>query len=332
VNQNETAEVKIRISVVGDWLVGAGGKYLDEMYRQSAHAQPVPKLIAVGEYERLAKLFPSGTPNNLTLQSWVEQLEDPTHRYLAFRLLERLCTSGFFSDQRMSTSVVPSLVDALTTGPLRGRVRRGSNNWLTGISVFQHGAPGSSGPSLVRQMLAALRITKSSVSEVEGVQRIVASDDPPTVVLVLDDFAGSGKQLTRVVGGLTDALAEVRRDWESVVTVAVGVGVVPSDRTVEKLSELPCEVVTGLTLGPEIQAFHPDAGIFDSSADRQTCADLFSAIGKSLGSQPPLGWDDQGLLVAFEHNCPNNTLPAIWKEGTYAGKPWIPVLQRIMAR
>jgi hypothetical protein len=42
----------------------------------------------------------------------------------------------------------------------------------------------------------------------------------------------------------------------------------------------------------------------------------------------PLGTGGQQALVVFEHNCPNNTLPLLWKKTD----AWTPVFERLTAR
>ena len=72
----------------------------------------------------------------------------------------------------------------------------------------------------------------------------------------------------------------------------------------------------------------PEAEIFDSEDELQSAQDLFGAIGRSLYRQQPFGFGGKGLLVLFENNCPNNTLPAFWHSGFWRGRKWIPLFER----
>jgi hypothetical protein len=148
----------------------------------------------------------------------------------------------------------------------------------------------------------------------------------------MDEFAGSGRQLSKVLQELVSALRVSNAQWEDATTIAVGIGVAPGDEAVRALAEYPCEVAVGLTLGPEVRAFDEAAALFDTDADRLIARDLLSAIGRALGARPPLGFADQGLLVVFESNCPNNSLPALWKNGSYSGRPWLPLFERMQNR
>jgi hypothetical protein len=44
--------------------------------------------------------------------------------------------------------------------------------------------------------------------------------------------------------------------------------------------------------GLDYSSFDTDAGIFETDSDREATRDLMSAIGRSLGARPPLGFDD----------------------------------------
>ncbi len=59
---------------------------------------------------------------------------------------------------------------------------------------------------------------------------------------------------------------------------------------------------------------------------------LLKELGKKVYSKGILGYKDTGLLVAYAHQCPNNTLPIIWANGKnnevdgYA-YPWSPLFE-----
>jgi len=54
---------------------------------------------------------------------------------------------------------------------------------------------------------------------------------------------------------------------------------------------------------------------------------MVEELGRDLGSDEPLGTGNLQALVVFEHNCPNNSLPVLWKGSETL--PWTPLFPRI---
>ena len=67
-----------------------------------------------------------------------------------------------------------------------------------------------------------------------------------------------------------------------------------------------------------------------SDEERAQALDLMTTVGTSLVRANPLGFGNSGLLVSLHNNCPNNTLPAFWAKGKFAGRDWLPLFERSM--
>lgn len=61
--------------------------------------------------------------------------------------------------------------------------------------------------------------------------------------------------------------------------------------------------------------------------DAATLEKVAMSYGALLWPENPGGWDDNQLLLGFQHNTPDNTLPIIWAEGD-ASRPWTPAFKR----
>jgi hypothetical protein len=329
-DEREAGRLTFRTPLVGMWLRSAGARYLNELYRNSSLASASARVIAAADYVELSRAvsFRGQRLTPLDFQAWVEQFQDKGHQYLAVQILKRLASDGYFSNDRVQEEIVPLLTAALQNGPLRGRVRRNPNSYLSHVLVLEHGAPSSSAAAFLRPMLSALRITKASVSSLADLP-LRLGDDNIHVILVLDEFAGTGTQISKTVAECRSRLFESQPDWENETTIAVGLGVVADTTVVDTVAASGCEVVTGLQLGMRCRAFDPEADIFESEEDRLAAEELFRAVGRALGAPHPLGFKGQGMLVLFESNCPNNTLPALWRSGAYAGRPWTALFDRM---
>lgn len=330
VDETEAGRLRLRIPLVEMWLNSAGSRYLDEVYRSSSLAKVAARVVTASDYVGLARdlVFMGEAVNEIRLRAWVEQFADAGHRYLAFQILRRACTEGFFSNLRIVDEVAPVLKAQLLQGPLAGRLRRLPSGYHSGALVVEHGKPGSSAPTMIRPMLGALKIRKDDVTPLEEVAAR-ARDTKAKVVIVLDEFSSSGKQLEGIVRQLADQLARDHPGWQEEVVVAVGIGVVAGQGALDRLGALPWDPVAGVVLNERHRAFSTAADIFDTESDRHAAHDLFHALGRSVWPDHPLGFSDDALLVVFESNCPNNSLPPLWRGGSYGGRDWHPLFERL---
>lgn len=69
--------------------------------------------------------------------------------------------------------------------------------------------------------------------------------------------------------------------------------------------------------------------IFEKDNDLEDAKQMCSEIGTSLyGESNKYGFLNSGQLLIFSHKTPNNSLPILWKRGSYKGKEWIPLFPR----
>ncbi|QEE14794.1 hypothetical protein DSAG12_00611 [Promethearchaeum syntrophicum] len=64
-------------------------------------------------------------------------------------------------------------------------------------------------------------------------------------------------------------------------------------------------------------------GLF-SKEEVSEILNISTKYGKKLNKTAPLGYGNLKLLIAFEHNFPNNTLPIFWMKNSY----WKPLIER----
>jgi hypothetical protein len=287
------------------------------------------RIITAGDFVDLADgLNYAGRPiNELQLQAWINQFgDDPRDRHWAFVLLRRLVKEGYFSSAKIYRSMLPKLRDEIRSAV--PELRLGKQGYVTNIIIANHGHAGSSAPVVVSSLHQSLRVKKENCLPIEDVPRKLAGIANP-VVIIADDFAGTGNQLAKSVDELCMQLDQWG-DWRESTVLVVGAAIVADTSlwTSERFGGVDLRVAVGQLVSDRLRAFADGAGIFDSEDDRVRARDLVTVIGKSLQQGKPLGWAEQGLLVLLEANCPNNTLPVFWKEGRYGGRPWKPLFPR----
>jgi hypothetical protein len=154
--------------------------------------------------------------------------------------------------------------------------------------------------------------------------------DKDPLVLIVDDFAGSGQTLG---DGLTAFFSQTSRKVlekylkeERILCYFLYSFPEAMERLQKKFSRVNFLAIN--TFGDEVKALDPNAGIFENEKEINFARDMLTQIGRQLYQQYPLGRADMGALVCFANTIPNNTLPIFWSGGKANDKPWRPLFPR----
>jgi hypothetical protein len=266
------------------------------------------------------------------LRSWLRQFDDDTRIEIAFLLLRRLAQRGYTSagsrDYLISRLVEVVSAYRLTVGSGRWTVFRGKRD---NLCLLYLDSELKSGASLAREV--SKRIGPSKAGDTEEIATWMKSraDKDPVVVLV-DDFAGTGET---VEAGLTrwrlankdEALFDRYLAEGRILLVLLQAFPEALDRI--QNAEPRLKVVAINACGPELRAFDPEAEIFSNPGEIDFAKEVMLQIGRELTQGMPLGFGDQGALIAFHDTVPNNTLPVFWSNGRANGKQWKPLFPRL---
>lgn len=319
--------LRIVVPLASGWLRRTGGSELERQLVEVSDAAASERTVSSLELVQLASnvQFCGDQLSEVRLKAWLEQFPAGTQR-LAFQAAHRLLTDGYFSSTRMTQEVLPQLKSGITKTDAWGLREADSGGYAKNVYVLKHGLAGSSSPGFIATLIRLLKIKKSNVVDVDGLLRATKNLSRPSVLVVADDVAGTGKQLKGVVDA---AIASIPSSgpWREHLSVVVAAAISASS-SLPAPADFNVEVVVGLDLGPRHLLFDESAGIYEVDHERDAAIDVFDAVGRSLSPQTPRGFGDLGLLATTEHNCPNNAPPMFWKAGEHAGKPWLPLLER----
>lgn len=266
------------------------------------------------------------------IRQWLRQFDDDTRVELAFLLLRRLSEKGYVSDGTREYSI-GKMTDAINAhrleiGQRKWTVARGRKDDLC-ISYVDSDL--KSGASLARELTK--RMNPGKAGDAEDVSYWLKSRinaDP--ILVITDDFAGTGTTLAK---GVKKWMSEVKepkavekllKEGRLIVATLFAFGdAIDVLRTVEpRLKHF-----TSTVFGSDVRAFDDEASIFDSPGELDFAREVMIQIGRELTPQMPLGFDNQGALVAFHNSVPNNTLPIFWSNGRVNERNWIPLFSRI---
>lgn len=322
----------VSIPLVGEWLLGAGGRALDGVYATSKHATATVRMITDSDLVGLSRglRYRGEQVTEIRIKAWLEQFGPNDRQYLAFKMLRRMIMDGYFTPTRLQTTEMPRLLTAIgKLDAARALQREANNQNLKNAFLIDHGVAGDSTQGTLSALAKSLKIKKANIIEAAKLADKIKSGNSPVVLFLLDDYCGTGTHLKKELDKLSEVVVSLGEDVVDRVTVVVGACVV-SDRAdlPAPNGDLTVETVGATFLGDRFRPFSAESGVFDSAKERQDAEEMVRSIGSALLPNNPLGFGSRALLTLFEFNCPNNVAPIFWRSGAVSGSSWTPLFER----
>jgi hypothetical protein len=163
------------------------------------------------------------------------------------------------------------------------------------------GKPGESGPAMLRPFRHANNLAYDrfdplfhNLRDLPGL-KLTARDH----VVFVDDFSGSGRQVTRMWPRVTELVAS-----EATCHLILTAITTTAQSAIAEKTEL--RVSASILLGPEIAVFHEDNTSF--TADEKAVIERYC---EKADPQNPRGFGKLGVLFVLSHTIPNNSLPIL---------------------
>jgi hypothetical protein len=326
---NADDAVGIRVPLFASWLRDAGDRILDTVYHHQQRGRVSKWSVRPGDIVELCSglYYQNEHVNEIRVSGWLEGFGSDRFKHLAFQLLQRLVYEGYFRSDSMSTHW-SALAKEVRKEFLPVNVRYGARDDAANLFILEFGGAGSSGRGTPAAVRTSFKVRKSNIIGTSDLVEAVSAHDE-AVVLVLDDFIGSGETVVELLSAAESALDGWTPLWRERVRIVVGSCVADASGLEAVCRHAACAAaVTARPIDARLRAFDTAGEIFESSDDREDMRALVEEIGRELVPRHPLGWDEQGLLVGFERNFPNNTLPIFWCRGRYHGRKWTPLFPR----
>jgi hypothetical protein len=143
----------------------------------------------------------------------------------------------------------------------------------------------------------------------------------------LDDLCGSGTQASEysvdLVAPLKSENPAAKVFYFVLFGTSGGLGAVRNLNCFDRVAAVYELDETFKSLEPSSRLFSPEESPFLRERIRATC----EKYGNRLWPLHPLGYKAGQLLLGFNHNTPDNTLPIFWAEGAPVGS-WRPIFKR----
>jgi hypothetical protein len=237
--------------------------------------------------------------------SWLENF-DPSHRALAIKILHKVKVHSTEDCQRWCQKLHSKLPE---------EIRNSSDTFYVGL-----GLPSESG-SLVSYYYRTINglAPEMFLDFREAADPAALEHRRARNLIFLDDSIGSGNQaiefwqkLSSLLGRGVDGL-----NFYYLAFLSRGAG----KENVEKHTRFKVNVMRELNESDE--AFGSGSAVFEDGC-REIAKEIFWKYGFRLEPKLPLGFREGQLLIAFDHNVPNNTLPVLWS----SADNWFPLFKR----
>lgn len=261
------------------------------------------------------------------VRAWLDQAGTNLEKRLLFNLLENL---RFFTDLQAQEAMIRGFDVIKRELPVLVQTERGERR--RDVLVTFVGGATHSGSHCAPEFARVNKLMRENVFPVDKLSKRLSltSKESVSAVVLVDDFIGTGDTLVDALKKIDNDLKEKGIESKTRFFVFVLCCTTEGERRVRnslKSRSFNVGLEVGEILDSKHRAFGPELGIWETAEERDKAKALITSLGAHIDRVRPLGYKDQGLLVTFSRNCPNNSLPILHSSGR-AGHNWTPLFER----
>ena len=236
--------------------------------------------------ETAARLSDHESINQGRVLEWIEQFDDEDLE-CAVQLLRNI---RYYSAPRIR-EMLPTLVRR-SYQKFRGIPKE----TIYFVPVGNQG----SGSGIIARALRNAGVDSDQIIHMLELNRL--PDNEVGGIVFIDDFSGTGDSLVGWWETVEMMVRPKNADWVVAVLVL-------NESAEEKLHEFTPDIVWVEQLSDDDNVLSPDSLVF-TEAEKQTILEYCART--ECDERYLKGYGDCGLLLAFKHGCPDNSLPILW--------------------
>ncbi len=224
----------------------------------------------------------------------------------------------------------PIVQQCLDNDPLMDdtAIRQRISNAVTHLKIVPVGQVSESAAMLSYRLRQEAVLPPESIRNMaELFEDLKAAGNGINHVLLMDDFLGTGNQLcdTHQADVIRLKAKGIRVEYVALVAMQKGLNKVKSGNLFDSIrAVIGLDESYSLTETPCL--FLEDLGKHPPLSEQQ-CIDIVTHYGSKLVPGAPTGYGDCGVMVGFNHNTQDNTLPIFWAKSQVP--PWSPIFARL---
>lgn len=325
------------------YLISAGqielGKLLSEDHEiQRIENELIKYKVGHTEIESLlAKWGPykARTISVLNIQTWLDQFADAEERRKAFEFLKMIRFIELEDILEKLKEAYKYATKDVTFKMLSKKSKRDD------LYVTYLDGPGKSSALLSAHFIEVNQILKKNIIEYSKLHTIAKSPskeyEKMNILVIVDDFIGSGRTMRDLIRNNRDDLKNISEKYESKIVVYVAYGMEKGRDSVLKLingSDYDfIELFVGEIFDESEKIFSDTSRYYSNEDERERMKSiLIDHYGTMVDFRRPSGFENSQVGIVFPSNCPNNSLPILWKDVKKKNKKWVALFPRSIAK
>ena len=323
------------VTLFGEWLKEVGFARLlndqlgDELAnaRQEREDAAYVRASEIGELVRQWGLYQGRRITAEDVRAWLEQVESHVEQRLLFKLLQNV---RFVTEVQAREAFDGAHKWIRTRLPVVIQKRRAQQR--DDILVSYADGPTKSGAYYAALYANVNGIGSRHVAAAGEIAQRIREMGRETVrgLIIVDDVIGTGGTLVEQLQSLSGTLeqANVGKEVPLLVVVLCGTGK-GEERVRRYLTDaMPnANVFVCENVEERHFAFGDALDFWETEDEKMEAKALVRDLGARVQKRSPLGFGEQGLLLTFWRNCPNNSVPILYGSGK-GDQGWCPLFPR----
>ncbi|MGE5416705.1 MAG: AAA family ATPase [Acidobacteriota bacterium] len=324
--ENPTISYKCKALLFQEWLTDQGIKELITTFTEH------DELITQKNEEEAAYITPDEIlnvshrwvyrGNHISadeVRLWLKQFGDNRNQRVMFKILSQLK----FFDADSIRNHMHQAHGIVKRGYIQ-EIKEGKRKKEEVLVSYLDG-PAKSGAQCAKIYADENKIYSKNVVEKAKLYDALQSNDKIKALVFIDDFLGTGRTAIEHFTSLAEELGELLVQ-RPIYFIALCGFEDAKNSLIEAIENLGLDVNVHVLniLDNSYKCFSDDSRIYPDVTERQKAKQMAKTKGEMLEKNNPLGFGDCEAAIVFEYNCPNNSLPILWK----AQKGWAPLFLR----
>ena len=324
------------VKLFADWLIESGFSMLitDQLGDELFEAKQIIEDKAYVESKDIVSvttswdLYQGREITTEDVRAWLSQVESNLEQRLLFKVLQNV---RFVREAEVREKF--AVAHSSIRRKLPVVVKKSRAQHRNDIVVTYADSPGKSGAFFAGLYANTNEIVSANVVSPDNLSDIFTKLDAgrPLGLVIVDDMIGTGRTLVDKLQELSESFLLKNTEIDITVSVVVMTATRVGERRVRKylVDSMPnADLVICELLEDKHFAFGDSLGFWETQEEKSKALTLLRDLGIRVQKRQPLGFENQGLLLTFSRNCPNNSLPILHGSGR-TSSPWHPLFPRV---